>query len=230
MGAVPASDRRYAERFRASGTLRGFQRLDANLLGELRLQRRERELPARGLEAAAEREGHGGNAVDVEHTRQARGIRGGGLEPEVGAAQVQAAQTTARPGGEIADTGIEVDLLKSQDAGTMLSKAILTAGNPEGDVMWGVDNTLLSRAIEQRVFDDYKSSAAADLDPRFTDLVPNGEATPVDYGDVCVNYDIAAMQAAAWVSAALAVATAVICATAMRRGPAGTAARSSARS
>jgi len=93
------------------------------------------------------------------------------------------------------DTGIDVQLLKSQDAGTMLSKAILTAGNPEGDVMWGVDNTLLSRAIEKRVFDDYTSPAAASLDPRFTALVPDGEATPVDYGDVCVNYDIAALAA-----------------------------------
>jgi thiamine transport system substrate-binding protein len=95
-----------------------------------------------------------------------------------------------------ADTGIDVELLKSQDAGTMLSKAILTAGNPEGDVMWGVDNTLLSRAIEARVFDPYESPEAQRLDPRFTSLVPNGEATPVDYGDVCVNYDIAALDAA----------------------------------
>ncbi|HTH06175.1 MAG TPA: thiamine ABC transporter substrate-binding protein, partial [Ilumatobacteraceae bacterium] len=95
-----------------------------------------------------------------------------------------------------ADTGIEVALVKSQDAGTMLSKAILTAGNPEGDVMWGVDNTLLSRAIEERVFDEYESPAVADLDPRFTTLVPDGEATPVDYGDVCVNFDIAALKAA----------------------------------
>jgi thiamine transport system substrate-binding protein len=95
-----------------------------------------------------------------------------------------------------ADTGIEVALLKSQDAGTMLSKAALTAGNPEGDVMWGVDNTLLSRAVEARVFDPYASPAAATLDPRFTSLVPDGEATPVDYGDVCVNYDIAATEAA----------------------------------
>ena len=90
-----------------------------------------------------------------------------------------------------ADTGIEVALLKSQDAGTMLSKAVLTAGNPEGDVMWGVDNTLLSRAIEARVFEPYQSAAAAALDPQFTSLVPDGEATPVDYGDVCVNYDVA---------------------------------------
>jgi thiamine transport system substrate-binding protein len=95
-----------------------------------------------------------------------------------------------------ADTGVDVELLKSQDAGTMLSKAILTAGNPEGDVMWGVDNTLLSRAIEQRVFDSYVSPAVAGLDPRLTSLVRDGEATPVDYGDVCVNYDIAALSAA----------------------------------
>jgi thiamine transport system substrate-binding protein len=95
-----------------------------------------------------------------------------------------------------ADTGIDVSLLKSQDAGTMLSKAVLTAGNPEGDVMWGVDNTLLSRAIEARVFDPYRSPAADVIDPRFTSLAPGGEATPVDYGDVCVNYDIAALQAA----------------------------------
>lgn len=94
------------------------------------------------------------------------------------------------------DTGIDVQLLKSQDAGTMLSKAILTAGNPEGDVMWGVDNTLLSRAIDKRVFDPYTSPGAASLDPRLTALVPSGEATPVDYGDVCVNYDIAALDAA----------------------------------
>ena len=95
-----------------------------------------------------------------------------------------------------ADTGIDVQLLKSQDAGTMLSKAVLTAGNPEGDVMWGVDNTLLSRAVEERVFDSVQVAGGRCLDPQFTSLVPNGEATPVDYGDVCVNYDIAALNAA----------------------------------
>ncbi|HEX4984024.1 MAG TPA: hypothetical protein VFV63_20135, partial [Ilumatobacteraceae bacterium] len=42
------------------------------------------------------------------------------------------------------DTGIAVELLIAGDTGSMLSKAALTAGNPEGDVMWGVDNTYLS--------------------------------------------------------------------------------------
>jgi thiamine transport system substrate-binding protein len=94
------------------------------------------------------------------------------------------------------ETGIEVELLKSQDAGTMVSKAVLTAGNPEGDVMWGIDNTLLSRAVEADVFEPYESPAADGLPDEFTALVPDGEATPVDYGDVCVNYDIAALQGA----------------------------------
>ena len=50
----------------------------------------------------------------------------------------------------------------------MVSKAILTAGTPEGDVMWGIDNTFLSRAQKANVLTNY---------------------TPVDEGDICVNYD-----------------------------------------
>jgi thiamine transport system substrate-binding protein len=93
-----------------------------------------------------------------------------------------------------AETGIDVETLVSGDTGTMLAKASLTAGNPEGDVMWGIDNTLLSRAIDDEVFEPYVASGIADgsidIAPELLDLVPNGEATPVDYGDVCVNYDI----------------------------------------
>ena len=95
-----------------------------------------------------------------------------------------------------AGTGIEVDVLVSGDTGTMLSKAALTAGNPEGDVMWGVDNTLLSRAVDAEVFEPYTAEGVEALAPELTALVPNGEATPVDFGDVCVNYDIAALEAA----------------------------------
>ncbi|MFM2077004.1 MAG: hypothetical protein RJA49_894 [Actinomycetota bacterium] len=68
------------------------------------------------------------------------------------------------------DTGVTVKIVTAGDAGTMVSKAVLTAGNPEGDVMWGVDNTLLSAAVDGKVFD--------------------GDPTQVDFGDVCVNYDI----------------------------------------
>lgn len=69
-----------------------------------------------------------------------------------------------------ADTGIVVNIVTAGDAGTMVTKAALTSGNPEGDVMWGVDNTLLSAATDGKVFE--------------------GEPVEVDFGDVCVNYDI----------------------------------------
>jgi thiamine transport system substrate-binding protein len=95
-----------------------------------------------------------------------------------------------------AETGISVDILIAGDTGTMLSKAVLTAGNPEGDVMWGIDNTFLSRAVGADVFEPHVAAGVEDLPAEFTELVPNGEATPVDFGDVCVNYDIAALDAA----------------------------------
>ena len=72
----------------------------------------------------------------------------------------------------------------------MLSKAALTAGNPEGDVMWGVDNTYLSRALDAGVFAPYESPALDAIPADLRGLVPEFEATPVDFGDVCVNYDI----------------------------------------
>jgi thiamine transport system substrate-binding protein len=87
-------------------------------------------------------------------------------------------------------TGIEVEVLIAGDTGAMVSKAALTAGNPEGDVMWGVDNTFLSRAVDEEIFEPYESPALDEVDPELTELVPEGEATPVDYGDVCINFDI----------------------------------------
>jgi thiamine transport system substrate-binding protein len=84
-------------------------------------------------------------------------------------------------------TGIEVELLVAGDTGTMVAKALLTAGNPEGDVMWGVDNTLLSRAAP--AFEPHVSTELDALDPDLVALVPDGALTPVDRGDVCVNYD-----------------------------------------
>ena len=87
-------------------------------------------------------------------------------------------------------TGIKVDVPQGAgDAGTVLNKAILTKGKPEGDVLWGVDNTLLSRAVDSGAFQPYESKALAALPAAFRDLVPGHQLTPVDYGDVCINFD-----------------------------------------
>lgn len=90
-----------------------------------------------------------------------------------------------------AATGVNVNVVPSGDAGELVTKAVLTAGNPEGDVLWGVDNTLLSRALDADVFIPYQSKNLEFIDPANTTGIPGNEVTPVDTGDVCINYDIA---------------------------------------
>ena len=89
-----------------------------------------------------------------------------------------------------AQTGIAVEVVLGGDAGELVTKAGLTSGNPEADVLWGVDNTMLSRALSKNIFTPYAAKNLADLDESARKLVPNNEATPVDTGDVCINYDV----------------------------------------
>lgn len=65
-------------------------------------------------------------------------------------------------------SGYTVKVVNGGDSGAVISKAILASGNPEGDVLWGVDNTSLSRVINAEVFESYAE---------------------VNTGDVCVNID-----------------------------------------
>jgi thiamine transport system substrate-binding protein len=59
--------------------------------------------------------------------------------------------------------------------------------------MYGIDNTFLSRAIDNDLFIPYR---AADIDSVNEVLQVTGDlATPIDFGDVCVNYDIEALEA-----------------------------------
>ena len=83
---------------------------------------------------------------------------------------------------------VDVVFLASGDAGTMLNKAILAKDAPLADVMFGVDNTFLSRALEADIFDAYQSPALSDIPAEFV-LDSSFRALPVDYGDVCINYD-----------------------------------------
>ena len=84
--------------------------------------------------------------------------------------------------------GAEVDILEAGDAGTMLNQAILSADNPLADVLYGVDNTLLSRALEAGIFEPYESPLLGEI-PDHLELDGQHRVLPVDYGDVCLNYD-----------------------------------------
>jgi thiamine transport system substrate-binding protein len=88
------------------------------------------------------------------------------------------------------DNNIQVNILRSGDAGAMVNKAILSKDNPLGDVMYGVDNTFLSRALKADIFEPYESPALKDVPDAFR-LDEQNRVTPVDYGDVCLNYDVA---------------------------------------
>src|SRR5690242_14558485 len=46
------------------------------------------------------------------------------------------------------DTGYHLVVRASGDAGTLTNKLVLSQGNPQGDVAFGVDNTFASRALE----------------------------------------------------------------------------------
>ncbi len=55
------------------------------------------------------------------------------------------------------ETGIEIKILRSGDAGAMVNQAVLTMDNPLADVMFGVDNNFLSRALNAGIFERYES-------------------------------------------------------------------------
>src|SRR5665811_924009 len=57
------------------------------------------------------------------------------------------------------ETGIQVQLITGGDAGTILSRAIITKDNPVADVIFGIDNTFLGRALDEGIFDSYTPSA-----------------------------------------------------------------------
>jgi thiamine transport system substrate-binding protein len=86
-----------------------------------------------------------------------------------------------------AETGLKLRILQSGDAGEVLNKALLTAGNPSGDVLFGIDDNLLSRALAEDLFVEYASSERdAIAEPFRTDET---RVTPIDHGEVCLNVD-----------------------------------------
>ncbi|MEY4494522.1 MAG: hypothetical protein RL570_637 [Actinomycetota bacterium] len=66
-------------------------------------------------------------------------------------------------------TGITIKQIKAGDTGAMTNKLVLTKDAPIGDVVYGIDNTFSGVAIENEIID--------------------GELAPVNFGDVCFNYD-----------------------------------------
>lgn len=86
------------------------------------------------------------------------------------------------------ETGIEVSFVEGGDAGETVNRAILTRDHPVADLLFGVDNSLIARALEADLFEPYQSPMLEHVpdDYIFDD---EGRVTPVDVGFVNFNVD-----------------------------------------
>jgi thiamine transport system substrate-binding protein len=86
------------------------------------------------------------------------------------------------------ENNVKIVFAKSGDTGAALNLAVLSKDAPRADVFYGVDNTFLSRALDAGIFEAYDSPLLAEIPAEFK-LDPSKNALPVDFGDVCINYD-----------------------------------------
>lgn len=87
------------------------------------------------------------------------------------------------------ETGYRLKVRPSGDAGSLTNKLVLTQDNPLGDVVFGIDNTFASRALEADVFEEYAAPLPDGVEEH---LLPGDDGpmlTPVDQASVCVNID-----------------------------------------
>jgi thiamine transport system substrate-binding protein len=87
-----------------------------------------------------------------------------------------------------AANNVRVQFASGGDAGETLNKAILTRSSPLADVLYGVDNTFLGRALSADILQPYDSPALSALAPDLQ-ADPTHRLLPVDFGFISLNYD-----------------------------------------
>ncbi|AIF68619.1 ABC transporter substrate-binding protein [Palaeococcus pacificus DY20341] len=83
--------------------------------------------------------------------------------------------------------GVKVELVLIGDAGEVLNRLILEKDNPQADVVVGIDNSLLAKAIDADILEPYKPSNI-DLVPKELLFDPTYHLIPYDYGYIAINY------------------------------------------
>jgi thiamine transport system substrate-binding protein len=81
-----------------------------------------------------------------------------------------------------------VRFIKGGDAGAMVNKLVLSRGAPLADVVYGIDNTLLQRALRANILEPYRPKAASSIAQQYV-LDAQWRITPVNYGFVALNYE-----------------------------------------
>lgn len=87
-------------------------------------------------------------------------------------------------------TGATVLHVEADDSGSMLRRAALEKGDPTFDIIYGIDNILWTKAVEEDIFQAYKPLLADRIAPEYV-FAQEGAwlATPVDHGYIGVNVD-----------------------------------------
>ncbi|HET9241931.1 MAG TPA: thiamine ABC transporter substrate-binding protein, partial [Gaiella sp.] len=85
------------------------------------------------------------------------------------------------------ESGLTLRILQAGDANEALNRALLTAGDPQGDVIFGIDDSVLSRALDGDLLDEYESDELDAVADEFA--APDERVTPIDHGEVCLNVD-----------------------------------------
>lgn len=85
------------------------------------------------------------------------------------------------------ESGLTVEQVAPGDGGALVNQLVLTKDAPLGDAVFGIDNTFASRAIDEGVLEPYTPAGLSDSAAQYT--IGDGELTPVDLGDVCINVD-----------------------------------------
>jgi thiamine transport system substrate-binding protein len=66
-------------------------------------------------------------------------------------------------------SGFELEIIRAGDAGSLTNRLVLTKDSPIADAVFGIDNTFMGVAEQNSIIE--------------------GQLVPVDYADVCFNYD-----------------------------------------
>ncbi len=89
-------------------------------------------------------------------------------------------------------TGATIEVVATGDSGTMLTGALLSAGDPEADVIFGIDDTSASRALSGDLLDPIGPSVLDRVPAEYlVDGPGRDRLLPIDSGDVCMNLDSA---------------------------------------
>jgi len=97
------------------------------------------------------------------------------------------------PAGKVIPTfekkyGVKVEVISVGDAGQVLSRAILEKDRPKADIVLGIDNNLLSKALESDILVTYRSPNLKRIPDELV-FDKSHHVTPFDHGFFAIVYD-----------------------------------------